>query len=379
MNNIPDDLLHDEFELVSENPKRAADSAAVHGLLSLLGPDENTCTKLRVRRAMDAIRNDGTALRRWRIGSWSKSARAAVVLAAASLALVFLVLQVEESNAEDVLAKLVDATQRMTNRSYTVSTRQFSQQYGFETRATLDLGSDGRFLFSFLDSPQRPDSSGRAMRNPMMDDFRPMFGFDGDSFWMAAPRNRYVQGKDPGVMRQLLFTEESTDSTVMTLEPILELLQDGYEVRMNRPKRDATGRLIVVVDAHRHPREASPRPINSGKVPHGKAKGDPRGGRFHRDMWHDAPPRDVRIIVDGSNYEIISLDARWTGNDKQVNRQVVIEEGTPHAYDSSWFDASGHGLEETQFLEREDGMGGPMRGVGDPSRGKRPRPRPDQG
>ncbi|MSR18839.1 MAG: hypothetical protein EXS00_06700 [Phycisphaerales bacterium] len=173
-----------DLESAAANPSRASDSLSVHGLLSLLGQDESKLIYERVRRAMTVIRAEiacsetpqrsGVLARiHWRRG-------AAVLAAAAMLALSLIVMpMLGDNKAYAALRSVVDAQKSMVGRSYEiVIERGVDASSTRSTRATLEIGSGGRFVVNLTEGCMRDamaalslGGSGRSPQSrPRLDD-----------------------------------------------------------------------------------------------------------------------------------------------------------------------------------------------------------------
>lgn len=344
-------LLQEELNLGDQNPSRAADAVMVHALLTLLAPGDAERTQARVRRAMATIRDSSARRSRFQIARWVRRGTAAAILTAASTALAILVFHVEETSATATLDRLLSTTASLTNRSYSFAMRENFREQGFEQRATLDLGEAGRFRFSAEETPYR---------------IRPVFGYNGDSYWMELPNGRFARSKDAGPLQSFLGTDEDGDSEVLTLESVLDTLRGGYDLDVSQRVARA-GSSILTVTATR--RGSSDWELNKRSE---SAEAPPQHPRRGNGLRGRERPSQVTIDADPNTFEVLSLVADWRGSDGQPKRQVEIALEGPHNRSTDWFDPALRGLKEIDpdmFWRGDMRPGGNMRPGGDMRQG----------
>jgi hypothetical protein len=377
-------------------PTRSADALVVHGMLSMISPDEPARLEERIERAIAAVHAEAAhASPLARIGQPSqglatagtlRTGRAAwrrrIALAGGGIGIAavlgFAVLFTPSgpsqsgSQAYAALDSIRAATARTGDRTFRVRIEHGGPRDRVR-EGELVLGSGGRFTMTW-----RGPSRGVAL----------VTGFSGAEYWAVLPDGTIRTADHPAKIKlpPLLGTEparpgEDEDAEQLTLDSMLARLERGYEITFADGAPPATGAggapLVEVVATRRagagrrdrdpqhpppmgdpdrrgsrpdrsghgeRPGEQPPGPGGPGRGgpgpfpgPGGPGPGPGPGGGL-------GPGADiVRILADASTFDVERLEARWTSG---MPRTLVIErmsgEDAPASRPPEWFTPAAH-------------------------------------
>jgi len=374
-------------------PARSADSLVVHGMLSMIAPDEPARLEARIERAIAAVHAESArvspiarigpsahglgaahALRSQR-SAWRRRIALAGggigIAAVLGFAVLFMPSGQSQSGSQAYAAldSIRAATARTEDRTFRVrlehagprdpdSPRGASRD-GVRERVRegeLVLGAGGRYTLTwFVPTPDR----GPSRVAPMIS------GFSGDEYWVLLPDGTVRASASPADIKLplLIGTEparpgEDEDVEHLTLDSMLARLERGYEITFadRAPAAAEGGAPLIEVTATRRagagrrdrdrampPPAAGPmrgRPMGPG------GRGGPGSNRHDPGPGGERPgpsPDTVRVLADASSFDIERLEARWTtGLSRTLVIERISEPGTPVTRPAEWFTPAAH-------------------------------------
>jgi hypothetical protein len=380
----------------ASSPARSGDSLVVHGMLSMIAPDEPSRLESRIGRAIAAVRAEaaqhaplaaigprsagltaGVASARGRHSPWQRRFALAGGGLGIAAVLGFAVLfapsgqSTSGSQAYAALDSIRAATARTEDRTFRVRIEHTGQREmgqremgrpggpprdgprdGARARdgmrdgtrdGELVLGSGGRYTLTW-----RGGGRGATVTT----------GFSGSEYWAVLPDGTVRTAEHPSKLRlpPLFGTEparpgEDDDAEQLTLDSMLARLERGYEISFadRAPAVGQGGAPMIEVTATRRAgagrRDRDRMPPPQGPRP-GSERPGPSGGGLGGGGGPGGPgtPADtIMVLADASTFDVERLEARWTSG---MQRTLVIERiptpDAPASRPAEWFTPAAH-------------------------------------